>query len=280
MTEQVSPATVPPVAPPQAVSPSPSAAVVETAAPSVNVEPSAAVVEAVKAPVAAEVAPITTLLEEVAPKIEQIKTAEDKKEAPDGAKPAETNKEDGSQSEKTAQLPSYEDFKLPEGFSHDKEKLSDFVKELGELQNKTKAEQKVMQEFGQKLMDKYVVEVQSVIKQVQDQNSAAQKAKVDGWKSETEKLADKDTVLTSAGKSLSYLPDELKTEFKKFYTETGIGNNATLLRTLAHYESVISNYKNSIRKYETEDGVKILQATVPLEKPKGMANKMYGNMNK
>jgi len=61
-------------------------------------------------------------------------------------------------------LPSYEDFKLPEGFTHDKEKLSDFVKELGELQVKTKAEQKVFQEFGQKLMDKYVSEVQSVIK--------------------------------------------------------------------------------------------------------------------
>lgn len=224
------------------------------------------------APVATEAKSPTTLLGE------SLKPSEVKKDAPvEAEKAPEKNKEEGSQSDEPAQLPTYEAFKLPEGFAHDKEKLSDFVKELGELQTKTKAEKQVMQEFGQRLMDKYVSEMQSVIKQVNDQNLSEQLSKVNGWKTETEKLSDKDTILKSAGKSLSYLPDGLKKEFTNFYNETGIGNNATLLRTLAHYESIISGYQ---KKYESEAGIKPLTATVPIEKPKGIAAKMYGSMSK
>ena len=190
--------------------------------------------------------------------------------------PAPETKE-GGQSDTSAQLPTFEDFKLPEGFAHDKEKLSGFMKDLGELAVTTKADQKIMQEFGQKLMDKYTAEVQTVIKTVQDQVQAAEKSKVAGWKAEMEKAADKAEVLKSAANALKVLPADLNKQFTKFVDETGMGNNPTLLRTLAAYEKVIADYKT---KYESEAGIKPLAAQVAPEKPKGLANKMYGNMGK
>lgn len=274
MTEQISPTTASPVVTPQAEATPAAAVVVASATPSV---PEQAAVPVTETPAPAEVKKDTeaSSLLDTADKSKTDTLVEVKADVKTDATNTEVKKEEGGQSAEAAQLPTFEDFKLPDGFTHDKEKLSEFVKDLGDLGFKTKAEQKVMQEFGQKMMDKYVAEMQTVIKQVQDQSVASQKAKIDGWKSETEKLADKDTVLASAGKSLSYLPDALKQDFKKFYNETGIGNNAILLRTLAHYDQIISDFKS---KYESEDGVKPLTATVPIEKPKGMAAKMYGGM--
>lgn len=276
-TEQVSPAAVSPAATPQTEAPAPVVAVDASVAPSpvaVTDATTPAVTDkvAVVAEVKKEDSTPTTLLDSGAEKKADVSKTD---KAVEANKAPEVNKEEGSQSDKTAQLPTYEDFKLPEGFTHDKEKLSSFIQDLGELQTKTKAEQKLMQDFGQKLMDKYVAEVQGVIKQVKEQSVAEQNAKVTGWKTETEKLSDKDTLLASAGKSLSYLPEDLKKQFKSFYNETGIGNNSTLLRTLAHYESIISGYQ---KKYESEADVKPVLATAQLEKPKGMANKMYGSM--
>lgn len=194
----------------------------------------------------------------------------------EASKAPDTNKEDGGQSEKTAQSPSYEVFKLPDGVTFDNEKLSEFTKELSELQTTTKAEQAVMQAFGQKLMDRHVAELQNAVNLAHEQAKSAEKAKVDGWKADFEKSPDRDTSLSSAGKAVSLLPEGMQKEFRQFLNETGVGNNPLLIRILAHYDKIISEYQ---KKYESESNIKPLVPTVPIEKPKGMANKMYGTMN-
>lgn len=272
MTEQVSTqAAASPAAATPPVEAAPVTSPVEAASTTPSPVTTAATTEAAPvAPVEAAKQETTLLGADPAPVEVKKDASVEANKAPD------TKKEEGGQSAEAAQLPTYEDFKLPEGFTHDKEKLSAFVKDLSELQTSTKADQKTMQAFGQKLMDKYVAEVQNVIKQVQEQNEAANKSKISGWKAEFEKAPDKDTVLKSAGTAISLLPkDGLGKEFRQFLNETGVGNNQTLARVLAHYEKVISGYK---AKYESEAGVKPLAAQVSPEKPKGIAQKMYGTM--
>jgi hypothetical protein len=290
MTEEVSQAAPTQAVIPQAeapvVSPTVEASAVQSTPTSPVNAPAAAPVVAKEAPPVVE-APKTDAKTDAVKSTsllgaELVKTAESiKKDKPaevkTDAKPAEPNKQDGGQSDKTAQSPSYEAFKLPDGVTFDEKKLGEFTKELSELQATTKAEKAIMQAFGQKLIDRHVAELQAVVNSVHEQTKAAEQSKIDGWKAELEKASDKETALSSAGKAVSLLPDAMQKDFHQFLDSTGVGNNAVLVRTLAHYEKIISDMN---KKYNSESGVKPLVPSVPIEKPKGMANKMYGSMGK
>ncbi len=265
-----------------AVVSSPSVAVVADAgaAPSaptqvVNPAPSA---EAVAAPVTAPAV--------VTPIVETTKTstlldapvAEVKADAPVEAK---TDKQVDGQSEKTAQSPTYEAFKLPEGVTFDNEKLSEFMKDLGELQGKTKAEKAVMQEFGQKLMDRHVAELQKTIQLVQEQNKIANETKVKSWDESFRKDPEiggnkQDTTLNVARSAIKYAGNEAQQkEFRQLLQDTGAYAHPAMIRTLANFQNKINELES---KYNSENGIKPLVATVPMTPVKGKADKMYGKM--
>lgn len=287
MTDQpVSPAAAPsiPAAPsPVAAAPAPSSAVVVAAtAPSpAPVVANDAVVSA-PAEVAkpadvskpAEVSKPSTLLD--APVAKPVEVPADAKvEAKTDTKQVE------GQSDKPAQLPTYEAFKLPEGVTFDNQKLSEFVKELGELQGKTKSETAVMQEFGQKLVDRHVAELQRVVKQAQEQVKADRETQVKSWDEAFRKDPElggnkQDTTLNVARSAMKFAGNEAQQkEFRQLLQDTGAYAHPAMIRTLANFQNKINELE---AKYNSEGGIKPLVATAPTGKPKGISDKMYGNM--
>lgn len=281
MTEQNTPAGTPQPATPRAdsanVTPSASASATEAPSqtPPAESAPTSAPVEA-KAPQDTQPAPEAPKAEKVGDSLlgETIKPQEAKAaEAVEAV--AEKPKED-SQSEKTAQLPTFEPFTLPEGFEHDEVKLAEFTKQLAELQLSTKADQKTMQEFGQKLMDQYVGEVQKLAQDAQQHFVSEYQTKLTGWKEDALKAPDIQTVLDGANKAISFLPEDLQKPLQELAHETGVGANQTFLRALSHYEKVITAMQN---KYENESS-KALPAPAQIsKKPTSLMEKLYGTTN-
>lgn len=273
MTDQsVSPSTAAPAVAPQTEAPAPVVAVEASVTPST---PEAVVdstpAPTVESPVVAEVSKTNTLLD--APVADTAKV-----EAPIEVK---EDKQVDSQSAETAQLPTYEAFKLPEGITFDNEKLSEFMKDLGELQGKTKAEKAIMQEFGQKLMDRHVAELQKTIQLVQEQNKIANETKVKSWDESFRKDPEiggnkQDTTLNVARSAMKYAGNEAQQkEFRQLLQDTGAYAHPAMIRTLANFQNKINELE---RKYNSEDGIKPLVATAPIAGPKGKADKMYGSM--
>lgn len=286
MTDEVSPAATNTAATQAAAPVVPSPATVDAVAvPSVTpviveAKADAPVVETIAVePVKVEEKKPATLLDiDVNKPIVEVKT-----DKPAEAKAVEPNKQDVSQSEKSAQLPSYETFKLPEGVTFDNEKLSEFTKELGELQASTKAEQAIMQAFGQKLVDRHIAELQRNIALVQDQAKESHNAKISAWDDLFRKDPEiggnrQDTVLAQAASAIALAGNESQQkEFRQMLKDTGSYAHPAMIRILSNMQQKIDAYE---KKYNSESGIKPLVPAVPADKPKGIANKMYGNMQK
>lgn len=235
MTEQNTPAAAPtPVtaAAPAASTPEPLASVaVDAATPSPAPATDAVVTEAVKAP--------ETVLGAEPPK-EPVKAPDVKPEEVKADVKVEPKKEEAAQSDEPAPLPTYEAFKLPEGISLEGEGLSEFTKELAEFQTNTKAEQAAVQEFGQKLVDRHVAEVQTAIKRLNDHYAQSwEKQKIEwkdqfvkdpeigGNRQETTVKAALDFIRTHGG------TESQQQEFRQLMETTGIGNHPAMIRLLA-----------------------------------------------
>ncbi len=236
----------------------------------------------VEASVAHDVAPAP---QETPVKNETVLAQDDAPEVSDSGQPkeavADKEKSVEALSDEPAQLPTYGEFKLPDGFTHDEAALGTFTKALGEFQIAHKLPQEAMQAFGQQLMDKYVENLQSTVTKTAD----AQKAHLAQMKSEWRQQFEKDpeiggnrmkTTAKSALSAISLAGDKKQqTEFKQLMEETGLGNHPAVIRTLAKLNDKIMAMKD---KYETEKSVPVV-ATKPPPAPKRTSDKMYGSLS-
>lgn len=195
----------------------------------------------------------TSLLGEE-PKKEEVKPAEGEKKVEEGEKKPEDKKDtkpeekageekkaDGSQSEEPAPLPTYEEFKIPEGVILDKEPLEKFTKRLGEFQNLTKAETAKVQEFGQQLIDDHIAGVQDAVKRYNETLVKQWDKQRNDWKTKFEADPEiggnrKDTTLKAA---LEFIRthggnEEQQVSLRKLFDETGVGNHPALIRVFAN----------------------------------------------
>lgn len=247
--EIITPVTPSPAAP--AVSAEPSS----SPAPTMPVVDAAGTSPAAVAPVAAEATPApeapkvpaeTVLVEpKVEPSLlaqppEAPKPEEKKDAAPAAEAPVEPKKEEGNQSVEPAPLPTYEAFTVPEGITLDTAKITEFTKELGELQNLTKAEQKVMQEFGQKMVERHISELQQTVQRLNEHYVTSWEKQKSEWKDSFEKDPEiggnrKDTTI---GAALQFIKThggtvEQQKEFHSLMDQTGVGNHPAMIRMLA-----------------------------------------------
>lgn len=267
-------ATAAPVAAPAisaAVSPAPAVEPVAPAtAPITNTEPSAPVIPPAVTPAAAEspasVLPPTILGEAPKPadKPAEVKPAE-------GEKPTEAPKEEPSQSADPAPLATYEPWTLPEGVTLDEAKAGEFNKLLGEFQSTTKAEQALVQKFGQELVERHVTELKGAVEKVHQGFQNAWTKQTEDWKQafisdpeiggnrqETTVAAANEFIATHGG------TPEQQGAFRKMLQDTGIGNHPEMIRLLA-------NARNSAQFTEG----KPLPGNAPTPKP-SKSQKFYG----
>lgn len=225
---------LPPVEIP-AVAPAPEPVVVPVAEP--VVEPNTPAPESVPAE--------TSLLGEDAAPAEPIAPEPKPDDAPadepkEGDATVETKEGEGSQSDEPAPLPTYEAFTLPDGAVIDNEVLGEFTKDLGELQNLTKADQAEMQKFGQKLVDRHTAAIDETVKRLTDHYTETWEKQKTDWKDAFEKDPDiggnrRDTTLKSALSVIGTYggtTDQQK-ELRTLLNDTGIGNNPAVIRLLA-----------------------------------------------
>lgn len=215
-----------PAAPPVAAAPDISAKVPELAPTVLGAEPIKPVVEPVKAD-----EPVVT--PEPAKIPEPVKPAE-------GEKTPEAKKDEGDKSVEPAPLPVFEPWVLPEGVKLDEKDSGEFNKLLGEFQTTSKAEQALVQKFGQTLVDKHTAAVTETVNRVH-------KAYTDSWVKQTEDwkqafVSDpeiggkrQETTVRQANEFISTHggSPEQQAEFRSLMQHTGLGNHPAMIRIFA-----------------------------------------------
>jgi hypothetical protein len=271
MADEVITQAAPPAASPTPEASAPAAAPVET--PSSSATAASSEVKP-KTPAAAPIAE-TVLGKDDAPKPEakapevktEIKPTEVKPEAKpvEGEKPAEVKAE-----EKPAELPKFE-WKMPEGVTVDQERVAEFNKELGEFINANKLEAKLGQEFGQKLLNRHVQEVQSVAEKVAQAYNKVWTDQTKTWledfKKDPEIGGNRQNTTTNAARDFIRKfggTAEQQTELRTILEKTGLGNHKALIRVMANANLKLAEPK-------------ALKAEVPVNEEKSsLKTKMYG----
>lgn len=154
--------------------------------------------------------------------------------------PTETNQTEGSQSEEPAPLPTYEEFKAPEGVTLDAERIGNFTKTLAEFELKTKADHAEVQALGQQLVERYAAEEKKSIETYNASLLDAWEKQKNDWKESFEKDPEiggnrKDTTINAA---LEFIKthggtEEQKKEIHQLMDQTGVGNHPAILRLFA-----------------------------------------------
>ena len=231
---------------------------VEVAASASSVE--SPVVPVAEAPVV-ESAPIVE-----SPKVEDVKpllseTEEVKTDAPVDAPKVEAE---------PAPLPVYE-FKLPEGAQAENPQFKAFTTKLGELQNLSKAEQAVVQKFGQEMIDMHIEDVKNIIEKQNKDNWDWYNNRNKEWL-ETAKKDPQiggeqfDETVKTATQAISLYggTKAQQAETAKLFQQTGVENHPALLRFLSN-----------ITKVAAKEGTPVQSRNVSIQKP-GIAEAMYG----
>ena len=213
-----------------------------------NVEPAVEVpAEPAKVDVPAEVAP----KEGVKPEIEAQPVDVEKKDINGADKqPEEKAKEEVSQSDEPAPLPSFEPWKLPDGIEADQTRVAEFNKELGEFARDTKVDAKLVQGLGQKLIDRHVSELQATAQKIAESYQKAWEDQSKSWyeqfvkdpeiggnRQETTTAAAREFIRKHGGTS------EQQTELRTVLEQTGLGNHPALIRVFAKANSDLSEGK-------------------------------------
>lgn len=234
-TPEVAPALNPaPIAPVEAVQ----APVVE-AAPVATPDPVPAPTVAPEAPVAPEepVKPdtgATTLL------AEPPKPAEP---APVQAQATEAQPQpitEGGQSDEPAPPPTYEPFTLPENLPLDQERISEFTNLLAEVEL-AKGDHTKMQEFGQKMVDFHVNEVQKTIENYNNYMIEAFEKQKNDWKEAFLKDPEigGNRWQTTVNSALGFITThggtaEQQAELRSLMDSSGLGNHPAVIRLFAN----------------------------------------------
>lgn len=179
--------------------------------------------------------------------------------------------DEASQSDEPASLPTYEAFTLPEGFSADDEMFGQFTKELGELQNLTKADQAKMQEFGQKMIDQHVTAINDTVSRLNDYYTNAWEKQKNDWKDSFETDPDiggnrRDTTLKSAKEAIKAYGGtaDQQQALRQLFDQTGIGNHPQIIRFMANVGANLAEGKP-------------VPASIPAKAPQSKLAKRYGS---
>lgn len=170
--------------------------------------------------------------------------------------------------EPVIELPTYEEFKLPENFTADKEGITSFSKILGEMElNASKLDHAAFQENGQKLIDLGTKAIETSVNRLNDYYVTLHEKQKNDWfeslKTDPELGRNRiDTTISTvqtAVKNFGGTEDQVA-EFRQLMNETGVTNNPSLIR-------LINNMQQRINKYETESddsGTRIRPAARPV----------------
>lgn len=213
-----------------------------------------------------------------APASPEIKPAE-------GEKPADKPKEEGNQSADPAPLPTYEPFTLPEGIQVDDKRLGEFTKELAEFEVSNKVEHTKVQEFAQRLVNRYVAETQDTVKRIGEYYTNTWEKQKNDWREafiadpelggnrqETTATAVQNFVGEFGGSGEGQAKEQQITELRSFM-DTGIGNNPLLIRLMNNAAGEIKALR---MKYESEEGVRPLPGQKPVTEKKSKTQTLYG----
>jgi len=189
--------------------------------------------EPAKAEPAPEVEAPAEAPKEESPKDPKEKEVVEPKDAPTEETPSD-------QSEEPAPLPEYDAFKLPEGISVDEERMGEFTKMLAEFET-MKADHAGFQEFGQKLVDRHIAEVQSALERQTEAYTAAWEKQKNEWRDAFVNDPEiggnrQDTTVRSA---LEFIKThggtkEQQAEFHAIMESSGLGNHPAMIRLLAN----------------------------------------------
>ena len=259
MTEPVAPNPVPeaPIAPASAPVES-SPAVVETVAPSVESAPStvlgaddapSAVEPVVEADIKSDDVKTTETVEtapkEVTPEAPKESADKSAEKQPEGEK-----KDEASQSDEPAPLPTYEPWKLPENMTVDQSKLDEVTKMFAEFERDTKTDHALVQKFGQQIIDRHIENVQAAISKLTE-------AYQESWKQQTKDWYDafaKDPEIGGPKKEVSAAAanefirrhggtSEQQASLRQILEKTGLGNHPDIIRTFAKATSNLAEPK-------------------------------------
>lgn len=172
------------------------------------------------------------------------KTVQAEKKTADGAEkttqPEAQKKEEGSQSDEPAPLPSFDAWVFPENVIVDQTRVGEFTKQLGEFALEAKLDPKVLQTFGQKLIDRHVAEVQTVAQKVAEDYDKIWKDQTKSWYDAFTKDPEiggkrQDTTVNAAREFIRRHggTDEQQTEIRTLMQKTGLGNHPALIRLFA-----------------------------------------------
>lgn len=158
---------------------------------------------------------------------------------------APVENEGETQSEEPAPVqPTYDAFTLPDGIDQDNEMLIEFKKDLGDLELKTKADHAVIEELGQKFVDKYIAEVAKVVEHMNQHHKDEFENKKNQWKEDFEKDPvlggnRKDTTISNIKQLIrTHGGDEAQRQsLSEFMNETGVGNHPVLIGFLNRLSS-------------------------------------------
>lgn len=176
-------------------------------------------------------------------KTDDKKTETKADEKPADKKSAEAEKADGekkeeaSQSDEPAPLPSYDAWVFPEGVEADATKVAAFNNLFGEFESTTKVDHAEMQKLGQKLIDFNISQMRELQQAYTDKwnqdkknwfDSFQKDPEIGGNRAETTTQSVRQFVETFGGN------DEQKTELRNFLKTTGVGNHPALIRLIAN----------------------------------------------
>jgi hypothetical protein len=233
--------------------------ITENSAPVATSSETAAPVAVVdQAPIApAEAAPIAETaktVETAAPVMETVlgpdkPTAVDAKSADASAEapPEGEKKEEVSQSDESAPLPSYEPWKFPDGVEIDQAQLGEVNKMFADFEIESKADHASVQKFGQQILDRHVESVQAAVTQIAEAYQKAWTDQANDWhqkflsdpeiggaKKDITSAAARDFVRRFGGSV------EQQNSLLADMQRTGFGNHPDLLRALAKAADPIS----------------------------------------
>lgn len=206
---------------------------------------------------------------------EEQKSAEPEK-SPEKAEGAEGEKVEAEKpAEETPKpLPTFEEFKLPEGVTADAESLKEFSDTLGEFENLTGSDHAKLQELGQKLVERHAAELKKGIDRLYEYQVSEWKKQSDKWIEDFEadpELGGKrrNTTLDDARYAINNFagtPEQVAA-FNKYLADTKMGNNPALIRAF-------SNLGKALR-----EGKPLAAHSAP-KAPQSKLNTLYGSSMK
>lgn len=163
-------------------------------------------------------------------------------------------------------LPTYEEFKVPEGITLDKEPVAAFTKILGEIET-GKLDHAAMQAKGQELIDLAAKSTTDSINRLNDYyvkiHNDQKKSWFEAFKADPEMGGEKtqDTMFMLQKTVSEYGGNEAQiSEFRQMVNDTGVTNNPALIR-------LVYNMQKKIDSYTTESGEDSTTRVVPAMRP-------------